>query len=136
MPTFRLKALIDAHVSDDRSGITLNLDTDQGPVSLAMTATELDHFSTAWEGVEQGLTMLDPVSGTVPGEAAQMRRYIVDDINVGGAVVNNVPSVIAVIKAGNSTRAYAFDRQKAETLCQRVGDEVPSLERLKTDDRH
>jgi hypothetical protein len=136
MPTFKFKALADAHVSDDRSGITLNLDTDQGPVSLAMTAAELDHLATALEGVEQRLTMLDPASGTVPGEAAPMRRYIVDDINVGGAVVNNVPSVVAVIKAGNSTRAYAFDRRKAESLCRRVGDEVPSLDRLTTQTGH
>ena len=103
MPTFKFKALADAHVSDDRSGITLNLDTEQGPVSLAMTAAELDHFATALEGVEQRLMMLDPASGTVPGEAAQMRCYIVDDMNVGNAVVcaKNAVRVDLVIELPN-----------------------------------
>ena len=133
MADFTLKALTGAEVRKDRSGITLKLDTDQGPVSLTMTATQLDHFVTSLEGVEQQLTVLDPPGGLAPGAAAQMRFYIVEGTNIGNAMVNNVPCVAVIIKAGNSTRAYAFDREKAQSLARMVGDELPSLDRLTGD---
>jgi hypothetical protein len=135
MADFTLKALTGADVRKDRSGITLKLDTDQGPVSLTMTAAQLDHLVTSLEGVEQQLTVLDPPGGLAPGEAAQMRFYIVEGTNIGNAMVNNVPCVAVIIKAGNSTRTYAFafDREKAQSLARMVGDELPSLDRLTGD---
>lgn len=136
MAEYKLHALASADVKNDRSAITLKLETDNGPVNISMTPAQLDHFVTAMEGIEQHLTMLDPVAGPAKGEAVQMRFYVVDGSNVGNAVVNNSPCVFVVLKAGNSTRAYAFDREKAESLARMVRDELPSLDRLTKSPEH
>src|SRR5258705_13004377 len=86
-----------------------------------MTAAQLDHLVTSLEGVEQQLTVLDPPGGLAPGAVAQMRFHIVEGTNIGNAMVNNVPCVAVIIKAGNSTRTYAFDREKAQSLARMVG---------------
>jgi hypothetical protein len=136
MPDYNLKALVNADVPNDRSKVTLRMDTDSGSVNLTMDVVQFEHFTTALEGVEQHLTALDPVAGQKPGEAIQMRTYIVDGVTVGNAMVNNVPSVALILKAGNTTRAYALNRQIAEAVAAKVTDELPSLDRLKPAQGH
>jgi hypothetical protein len=124
MPDYNLKSLTNADVPNDRSKVTLRMDTDAGSVNLTMDVAQFEHFTTALEGVEQHLTVLDP--GRKPGDAA-----IVDGVTVGNALVNTIPCVALILKAGNTTRAYALNRQIAETVARKVTDELPSLDRLK-----
>jgi hypothetical protein len=121
MAEYTLKALTDTDFSMDRTSVALSLDTDQGPIRIRMDATQLDHFVTTMQRVDQQLSPGEPV-----------RFLIVDGLSVGNALVDNVPSIAVSIRSGDNTRAYAFNRQHAETLCRRVNDEVPSLDRLKT----
>jgi hypothetical protein len=95
-----------------------------------MTVAQLNHFVTALEDAEEKVTVLAPRPGAAPGERLGKRFYIVDGTSIGNAVVNNVPSVALLIKSGNSTKAYALNRQQAESLVHMVGDELPSLDRL------
>jgi hypothetical protein len=60
MPDYNLKSLTNADVPNDRSKVTLRMDTDAGSVNLTMDVAQFEHFTTALEGVEQHLTMLDP----------------------------------------------------------------------------
>jgi len=136
MADYNLKALTNADVPNDRSKVTLSMDTDSGPITLTMDAAQFEHFTTALEGVEQHLTMLDPVAGRRPWESVQMRLHIVDGVTVGNALVDNAPCVALVLKASNTTRAYALNQWVAEEVARKVNDELPSLDRLKPAQGH
>lgn len=136
MNDFTLKALKSAEISKDRTSVALQLETDKGPISISMNAVQLEHFATSLEGLEQQLTIINPAAGPASGEAVQMRFYIVDGLQIGSVVANNTPSVAVMVKAGHTSRWYAFNAQHAEALVRTVGDELPSLVRLKGGEQH
>jgi len=74
MPDYALKELKSADAGDDRTAVTLNIETDKGPIRLTMNAAQLYHFITSLDTVEQQAS-IDPVAGPAAAEAVRMRFH-------------------------------------------------------------
>jgi hypothetical protein len=121
------KGLSSADVAKDRTGFRLHIDTEQGPITLAMNRAGLDHFVTSLQAIEQQATVLDPVAGAAPGESVGYRLEIVDSYQVGTCTVQDRP-VMMILKAGPITRAFAISTTIAEAVATSLTNVIPMLE--------
>ena len=127
MIAYKLKALAGADISNDRSTFTLRIETEQGPISLAMDRAQMEHFAMSMEGIEQRTFMLGRAEGAASSEGIEMRFLVADRHQVGVVNANGIPSVALVLKAGASIRAYALKQELAEDVARRITDELPKL---------
>src|SRR5436190_23864405 len=127
MIEYLLTGVEGATMSADRSRFDIEFKTRAGPLVLCASAAHLGTLITCLQKFEHQALLLDPAKGQLPGEPAQNRPKVVDDLTLQRGEVNRVPGLLLGIKVGQEVRWYARDSAMAEVLRRGLGDEIQEL---------
>src|SRR5436190_10060791 len=127
MIEYLLTGVEGATMSADRSRFDIEFKTRAGPLVLCASAAHLGTLITCLQKFEHQALLLDPAKGQLPGEPAQTRAKLVDDLTLQRGEMNSVPGLLLGIKVGQEVRWYALDSAKAKVLRRALGDEIPKI---------
>lgn len=130
MTNYIFKALAKADMTRDRADFLLHVDTDQGTIKLALNAGQLGLLMKTLHDIERSATTPNPAIGLARGETKQMQMEVVNRIQGGCGVVNNIQSMVIILSTAELSQAYAFDLQRTITLARIVARELKNLKTL------